>query len=80
MNDQRVSYDQSVPLSANTFVRSGYTYTGWNVKEDGSGKAYVNLDNVKNLVSENGTKVTLYAQWLKNADPVPIKPAPSFSR
>jgi uncharacterized repeat protein (TIGR02543 family) len=77
MNDQSVSYDQSVPLSANTFVRSGYTYTGWNVKEDGSGKAYVNLDNVKNLVSENGTKVTLYAQWLKNADPVPIKPAPA---
>ena len=40
MND--LEYDQAYTLTANGFKRNGYTFTGWNTKEDGSGKAYKN--------------------------------------
>lgn len=45
-------------LSPNTFKRDGYTFAGWNTKENGSGKSYsdgqeVTLDN----------DLVLYAQW-----------------
>ena len=58
-------YGTSYTLSANAYRRSGYSFTGWNTKADGSGKAYANKATVKNLSSSNGSTVTLYAQWKK---------------
>lgn len=37
-----LEYNQTYTLTANGFKRNGYTFTGWNTKEDGSGKAYKN--------------------------------------
>lgn len=45
-------------LPANTFTRSGYAFTGWNNKADGSGTPYANEAEVT-LDSD----ITLYAQW-----------------
>ena len=42
---------------------SGYTFTGWNTKADGSGTAYA-----AGATYKKDAKVTLYAQWKKNAD------------
>ena len=66
--------DDTMTLPDNTYVRSKYSFTGWNTKEDGSGKPYadgaaitlsagaIELDEFKQLI--------LYAQWEKYPDPV----------
>lgn len=36
---------------------------GWNTKADGSGTAYKDGASVENLSEDNGSTVTLYAQW-----------------
>ena len=38
-------------------------FNGWNTKKDGSGTKYSNKQSVKNLTSNNGATITLYAQW-----------------
>ena len=45
-------------LSANAFTRTGYAFSGWNTKADGSGTAYADGASVS-LNSD----ITLYAQW-----------------
>ncbi|MBQ6844416.1 MAG: extracellular solute-binding protein [Agathobacter sp.] len=63
-------YATTYKLTANKFTRSGYKFTGWNTKKDGSGKAYKNKATVKKLTSVNGKTVTLYAQWKKDTTKV----------
>ena len=58
---QTVPYGESATLNANSFTRTGYTFTGWNTKADGSGTAYG--DGASVSLSSN---VTLYAQWQLN--------------
>ena len=58
---QTVPYGESATLNANSFTRTGYTFTGWNTKADGSGTAYG--DGASISPSSN---VTLYAQWQLN--------------
>ena len=48
-------------LTANTFTRTGYTFTGWNTKADGTGSNYRN-----GLAFTPAGNVTLYAQWRAN--------------
>jgi len=66
------TYDVSKALTANGFSRTGYTFTGWNTKADGTGTAYGNQASVKNLANTNGAKVTLYAQWKVNSYTVTV--------
>ena len=47
-----------------TFTRSGYYFTGWNTKSDGSGTAY--SDGA--TFTPTGSDVTLYAQWTAGAE------------
>ena len=60
------TYDADAVLTANGFTRTGYSFAGWNTAKDGSGTAYADKATVKNLASDNGAKVTLYAQWTAN--------------
>lgn len=62
-NTTGCTYGKSYTLKKNAYSRTGYTFTGWNTKADGSGKTYMNSASVSNLISKNGGKVTLYAQW-----------------
>ena len=48
----------SQAIAANTFTRSGYTFTGWNTKADGSGTSYTDKQSI--TLSQD---ITLYAQW-----------------
>ncbi|MDZ7578139.1 MAG: InlB B-repeat-containing protein, partial [Candidatus Nanopelagicales bacterium] len=52
-------------LTANAFTRAGYTFTGWNTADDGTGSAYA--DGAEYAFTED---VTLYAQWSANSYPV----------
>jgi len=63
----KFTYDQAAKLKGNGFRRTGYIFTGWNTKADGSGTMYnlavISLGKVKNLTEEKNGTVTLYAQW-----------------
>ena len=63
MEDQDMVYGEPQNLFANNFVCGGAVFTGWNTKADGTGTAYEDGQSVKNLTTENGGAITLYAQW-----------------
>ena len=48
----------AMKLNKNTFTKTGYTFTGWNTKADGTGTPYTDEQSVS--LSNN---LTLYAQW-----------------
>ena len=56
-------YGTSSNLRANSFSRSGYTFTGWNTREDGTGTALANNASISTLTATNNGIVQLYAQW-----------------
>ena len=60
--EQEKKYGVNLTLSSTVPLRNGYVFTGWNTKEDGSGKKYSPGD----IYSEN-EKLNLYAQWKTNA-------------
>lgn len=65
METQKINSGQSAKLTANAFVRTGYNFTSWNTKADGTGVAYANIDSYTAPVSEDSSTITLYAQWEK---------------
>ena len=65
MADQSFTYGAAAKaLSGNTFTRDGYTFAGW--RDEASGKAYSDRQEVRNLTAVNGGTVTLRAQWTVN--------------
>lgn len=62
MSNQSIARDQSVALTANAFTKTGYSFSSWNTKADGSGTSYANKAKVENLAAGGGT-ITLYAIW-----------------
>ena len=65
MNDQTLTYKKSTALTANAFARSGYQFTGWNTKEDGTGVAISDTQALTSnpLDTTGRSTITLYAQW-----------------
>ena len=59
MESQTYTVGDNATVAANSFTRSGYTFTGWNTKADGTGTAYKANDTFAMPASD----VTLYAQW-----------------
>ncbi len=67
-NDGTINFTtQGIPdaiitkLNKNTFTRTGYTFTGWNTKADGTGTSYT--DEYQMMISNN---LVVYAQWEAN--------------
>ena len=56
-------YDIDKALTANGFTRSGYTFVCWTSNANGTGTSYTNGQSVKNLSTNHGSTVTLYAKW-----------------
>lgn len=52
---------KSTTATANQFTRTGYTFTGWNTKADGTGTAY--QAGAAIAYPAEGKTLTLYAQW-----------------
>ncbi len=69
MNNLNFMYGTEQALTANSFTRDGFTFTGWNTDQNGKGTAYNDGAPVKNLTSTFDATVTLYAQWAENAKP-----------
>lgn len=63
MADQNFVYDTAQKLTENAFTRTGYTFTGWNSKADGTGTPYADKQEVVNLTATRDAVVTMYAQW-----------------
>ena len=57
--------ENSASLTANGFVRTGYTFVGWNTAADGTGTAYDDEGTMTATATDKGP-VTLYAQWMPN--------------
>jgi hypothetical protein len=63
MSAQTVNSGVASAINANSFNRSGYSFSGWNTVANGSGTAYSNGANI--ITSQ---AVTLYAQWAEEFD------------
>lgn len=66
VSDSSFTYDVSAMLRKNTYTRTGYHLKmgeEWNTKPDGTGISYSSAQEIKNICSENGQKITLYANW-----------------
>ena len=50
----------------NTFSRTGYRLTSWNRDPSGKGETFGLSEEVKNLTTEKGSTVNLYAIWSPN--------------
>lgn len=70
MADSTATYGAGFKTRANTFTRTGYVFTGWNEKADGSGVAW-GIGSGSSGTAESGNSwtwtytknITLYAQW-----------------
>lgn len=61
---QSFTYDEAAKaLNDNAFTRTDYTFSGWNTAENGTGTSYANAQSVRNLLTESGANLDLYAQW-----------------
>ena len=61
-------------LSQNGYTLQGWTFNGWNTSPDGSGNKfdgstgnYADMEQVKNLTTEDAKLLELFAQWNANA-------------
>lgn len=59
MDKQTFVVGTDIRLTANTFTRDGYKFTGWNTAADGTGASYADEGAMNNLQED----MTLYAQW-----------------
>lgn len=82
MASQEFKYDESKALNQNTFVRTGYTFTGWNIVKNPTdtnpGEYYADKAVVSNLTSADGEGFTLYAQWQPNTASINVT-LPTYS-
>ena len=58
MSNETESFGVATTLTANTFTKTGYTFTGWNTMAAGGGSFYADAASYPYTAS-----VTLYAQW-----------------
>ncbi len=63
MGNQGFKYDAAAALNACGYELEGHTFAGWGTSPEGGRVDYADRQVVKNLTSEDGGKVTLYAQW-----------------
>ena len=71
MSPDTVTYNTAYKTKKNTFTRTGYTFTGWNEKADGSGTAWTLTSSGVYEANKTWTwtythDITLYAQWKVN--------------
>lgn len=65
MSESSHTYDVSKNLTANAFLKTGYSFQGWATTAGGN-VVYGDGASVKNLTPTNGATVTLYAKWNPN--------------
>ena len=56
------NFNQLYTLTANAFMKTGYSFAGWSISIDGEVE-YADKESISNLANSSGDVVTLYAQW-----------------
>ncbi|WP_180326539.1 InlB B-repeat-containing protein [Raoultibacter phocaeensis] len=75
MDDLELNWGVRADLPAGSFKRDGWAFSGWNTAADGSGSAYADGANVRDLPQAGQNEVTLYAQWTPVISvAAPVKP------
>ena len=64
-------YESECLIPDNKYKLAGYTFAGWSMKRDGSGKRYHTGDDLKNVFDTEGDH-TLYGVW-KTATDTPFR-------
>lgn len=62
MSDMMMTYDVTTSLTANAFVKDGWTFIGW-ATSIGGGVEHVERESISNLSSDDGVTIMLYAVW-----------------
>ena len=62
-----VAHGGNYTIAGNMFTQSGYSFTGWNTKPNGSGTKYL----AEATISKIQEDITLYAQWTASGCDVP---------
>lgn len=62
-------------LTLCSFRRDGYSFSGWNTRQDGTGDWYEDGAEILNLSDQEDGQITLYAQWSANQSLLRIDPA-----
>ena len=69
MSNQTFVYNSGLKsLSENEYRKTGYHFAGWSLNKDIATAAYTDKQEIKNLTTENGAEITLYAIWKPNED------------
>lgn len=63
MGAQQMTYDETAVLHNVTFTREGYELAGWSTSAGSTDITYKNMVVVRNLTSEQGAEINLYAVW-----------------
>ena len=66
MPNQTFAYGEQKALIANTYTREDYTFLGWSKSNKATTASYDDQESVKNLTTNNGATVVLYAVWKRN--------------
>ena len=62
MSSDTLSFDENGMLTKNSFEKEGHTFIGWALSANGE-VVYSDGADVKNLCTQNGDSITLYAVW-----------------
>jgi len=62
MINQTIAYGSSANLTSNSFIKTGYSFAGWNTLSNGTGTSYTNSQSY----TMGAANATLYAQWTPN--------------
>ena len=75
MQDEAMQYGVSKALTKNAYTWRGHTFAGWNTQPDGSGTSYKDQQSgCLDMTKEDGSTVTLYAQWKPDSATVYLDP------
>ena len=74
MADLSMTYDESKPLTTNTYTKVWYTFLWWSTDSTATVATYTDWQQVNNLVTE--WSITLYAIWSANTYQVKFNPNP----
>ncbi len=66
--DITATVGEEFTLPATELTKTGYDFKGWCATANGTGTTYEAGSKVKDLSTENGATVTLYAKWIKEGD------------
>ena len=61
--EETLAYTEETTLPAFEAARNGYTFSGWNTNQKGTGTHYEAGEAVKGIADKNNASVTLYAEW-----------------